>query len=192
MRNRLGIFFAGIAWLLSGCEADPPAYGRYLEPSDSLTAFVFLGTECPLSQNYTRTLNGLQAQYRTQGLRVLGVFSVSDDHPGRIDTFSRRYQLRFPVIRDAQQELAGHFSASLTPEVFLTGRQGQLLYAGQIDNWFVDLGKQRSVITRHYLRQAIEAALAGQAVSTNRTEAVGCYIHALPDCQPLPDATGIY
>ncbi len=191
MRNRLCIFLVGMAWLFSGCQPEPPAYARYLTPSDSLTAFVFLGTECPLSQNYTRTLNGLQDQYREQGLRVLGVFSVSDDHPRRINAFSRRYQLHFPVLRDARQELAAYFSASLTPEVFLTGRQGQLLYAGQIDNWFVDLGKQRTVITRHYLRAAIEAALGDQPIGTSRTEAVGCYIHALPDCEPLPPPAGI-
>lgn len=51
-----------------------------------------------------------------------------------------------------------------------------MLYQGRIDNWFGDLGKKRPQPTRHDLRDAIHALLAGAEVVEARTVAIGCSI----------------
>ena len=46
------------------------------------------------------------------------------------------------------------------------------MYRGTVD----DNAEEPSAVTRHYLRDAIEAALAGRAVPTAETELQGCSI----------------
>jgi len=51
-----------------------------------------------------------------------------------------------------------------------------LVYRGRIDDQFAGLGKRRTVVTSHDLRDALEATLVGKPVPQPRTEAVGCPI----------------
>jgi hypothetical protein len=49
--------------------------GRII-PSDKKAAiFVFLAPDCPLSQNYTLTLNNLAKDFEPKGIGFYGVFS---------------------------------------------------------------------------------------------------------------------
>jgi len=53
---------------------------------------------------------------------------------------------------------------------------GQTAYQGAIDDWYVALGKHRPEARLHYLRDALDAVLAGNAVAIVKTEAVGCLV----------------
>jgi hypothetical protein len=44
------------------------------------------------------------------------------------------------------------------------------------DNSYAALGKQRSVVTEHDLRDALDAVLAGRAVAKPEVAPIGCYI----------------
>lgn len=146
------------------------------ESPPAFTVYVFLDTECPLSKNYTLTLRKIQAAYVNQDLRFVAVFPAVGDTPKRIRAFTRHYQLSCETQPDPKREWTQALSAQITPEAFLVNPEGEVLYAGKIDNWAVSLGKKRQVITQHYLKDAIDAALAGEPISIPRTEAVGCII----------------
>lgn len=146
--------------------------------SKGLRVIVFLGTECPLSINYTLTLNTLHDKYADQQVEFIGVFSFEDDDTEEIEAFVEKYQIKFEVKKDRLYAIADSLQAKITPVVFLISSTGEIIYSGKIDNWPIALGKKRTVITEHYLDDAIKNYLEGKPVPINRTEAVGCFIHA--------------
>jgi peroxiredoxin len=78
----------------------------------------------------------------------------------------------FPYLYDASQEIARAYGAERTPEVFLFDQRGVLRYHGAIDDNYDDPRAVRS----HYLRQALDAMLAGQTPSLAQTPPVGCTV----------------
>ena len=61
-------------------------------------------------------------------------------------------------------------------EPFVMQADGRVRYQGAIDDWYVALGKHRPEATQHYLRNALDAVLAGKEVAIVKTEAVGCLV----------------
>lgn len=141
--------------------------------SGKLVAVVFLSPECPLCQNYTRTLNALE------GAEVVGIVPGRAYDREELLRFRDKYQVRFPLLTDAPNALAAHFKATTTPEVWLLDENRTVLYHGAINNWAIALGKTRNTVTAHYLSDAIRAYQEGKPVSVPETRPVGCFINDL-------------
>ena len=77
---------------------------------------------------------------------------------------------------DAEHKLAHKVSATKTPEAFVFGRDGTVLYQGRIDNLYQGFGKKRVSATRDDLRVALTEIDSGEKVSVPKTETVGCSI----------------
>jgi thiol-disulfide isomerase/thioredoxin len=138
--------------------------------------FVFLATDCPLSQSYTLTLNELSKEYEGSGVRFVGVFSGSEPQKGAVDDFVKTYNLKFQTIKDPDFKLADFLHASKTPEAFLVNSTSQAIYKGAIDDWAPELGLHRTVVTKHYLKDALDSMLSDKPVVIKETQAVGCFI----------------
>ncbi|GAB3742689.1 redoxin domain-containing protein [Spirosoma lituiforme] len=147
--------------------------GNYSRP---LLAVVFLSPECPLCQQYTRTLNQLQRQYATE-LTIVGVFPGKAYSSAECQQFKSTYQLDFTLLMDRSRRLSSALGATTTPEVFLFDQQRSILYAGAIDDWVVSLGRTRNKADKTYLADAIAATKSGYPVSVARTTAIGCLIN---------------
>jgi hypothetical protein len=143
--------------------------------TDSLTVWVFLAVDCPISQKYISELRRIDSVYATHKLRVRGIIP-GKVNPNEVKTFVDEYAIKFPVSIDRDFTDVRRFHATITPEAILVGRRGQVLYQGAIDNWFFDLGKYRQRVTEHYLQDAIDEALQGKTPAVRKTEAVGCII----------------
>ncbi len=140
-----------------------------------LVLFVFLSPECPLSQNYTRTINALQAA-NTGKLATYAIVPGNAYTVAEIADFARKYKLAFTILEDENNELTQLLHATVTPQAILLKNDGKLLYAGAIDNWVISLGKKRLQVTEHYLANAISEGLAGKTLFV-QTKAIGCKIN---------------
>ena len=70
------------------------------------------------------------------------------------------------------QETAKAYDAVCTPDIYVYGEERKLLYRGRIDdNW-----QHPDEITRHDLKDAIEAILADQPVNDDQVSSMGCSI----------------
>jgi hypothetical protein len=156
--------------LASCAKAGPDPIAAFFKGRPA--AFVFLAPDCPLSQNYVPTLNELKAHFQTNHVELYAVF------PGdvRPDEFVSNYQLKLPVIRDADFRLTEFFHATTTPQAFVVDSDGRTMYDGAIDNRAPELGQQRRVITEHYLLDALTAAVRHTDVAIKHTQPVGCFI----------------
>lgn len=137
--------------------------------------YVFLSTECPISQQYARRVSALHRQYATE-VRFVALFPSKTDSPRLIRQFRNDYGLTIGGKPDLNAAMARQLRAQVTPEVVLLDGSGRTRYQGAIDDWYVALGKHRSAATQHYLRDALDALLAGKDAPVRQTQAVGCLI----------------
>lgn len=140
-----------------------------------LTVLIFLAHDCPICQKYGDKFRELSASHPQ--LQVIGVAPADGATKELIGSYAATFGFDFPILMDEKKVLAHVLKGKVTPEVFLFNNRGDLLYRGKIDNWFYELGKYRQVVTEHYLDNAIKAALAGEIVSPNKTEPIGCMLN---------------
>jgi thiol-disulfide isomerase/thioredoxin len=145
-------------------------------PAKPLLLFIFLSPECPLSKNYTLTLNQLFNQYGDQ-VQFYGCVSGSGFSYAEIKSFINTYKVLFPMIVDKNKRLTKYIAATVTPEVMLLNRSGEMIYSGAIDDWIQELGKQKSKASKHYLQDAIAAGLSNKNIAVKKTIAYGCLIN---------------
>jgi hypothetical protein len=77
----------------------------------------------------------------------------------------------FDYLHDEDQSAVRAYGAERTPEVFLFDRERKLVYHGAIDD-----SRDERAVTRHYLRQALDALLAGDEPPVAETPPVGCSV----------------
>lgn len=140
------------------------------------TLFVFLSPECPLCQNYTLVLNGLQLQY-SDSINVCGIFPGKSYTAKDITTFAKTYSITFALYIDKQKKLSNYLQATTTPQAILVSDSGAVLYSGAIDNWAVSLAKRRPAPTEFYLKNAIAQTLLNTPIMVKTTNPVGCKIN---------------
>jgi peroxiredoxin len=135
-------------------------------------AVVFSCVHCPYVVAWEERLNDIARDYSG---RAALVAINSNDHPG--DTMehmverARQRGFVFPFLRDETQEVAQAYMPARTPEVFLFDAERRLVYHGAPDSNHAD--PQRAV---PYLRQALDAVLAGTEPPVAETPPVGCTI----------------
>jgi hypothetical protein len=79
----------------------------------------------------------------------------------------------FPYCYDESQQVAKAYTAACTPDFFLFDENRKLVYRGQLD----DSRPGNDVpVTGRDLRAAMEAVLAGRAVSPDQKPSLGCNI----------------
>jgi peroxiredoxin len=76
-----------------------------------------------------------------------------------------------PYLRDESQEVARAYGAKTTPDVFVVDSGGALRYRGAPDPDSND-----PTLNATWLREALDAMLAGEEVARPETEPVGCSV----------------
>jgi len=138
--------------------------------------FIFLSPECPLCQSYSIRINELQQEFKNDSLEFIGVVAGNFYPKQQIRQFLIKHQLNLTVLLDPDFKLTNTLQASITPEVFLTKPGGSVVYSGAIDNWAIDLGQKRPVISEHYLRNALISLRSNSPINPEKTKAIGCFI----------------
>ncbi|MDR5710168.1 MAG: thioredoxin family protein [Armatimonadota bacterium] len=138
---------------------------------------IFSCNHCPYVRAWEDRMIGLQRAYADRGVQFL-LISSNDPEQYPEDSFDRmRERARqkgypFPYLYDETQEVAWAYGAERTPEVFVFDRERVLRYHGAIDDNYED----PEAVRHPYLRDALEAVLAGQEVPVPETRPVGCTI----------------
>ena len=142
----------------------------------AMTVLIFVSTECPVSNRYAPDVKRLYEQFTPQGIRVRLVYPNPLDDQSVINKHLQDYGYPQIAQRDPTHALVKLAGATITPEAAVFDAQQRLIYRGRIDDRFVELGRERPTATRHDLRNALPALLAGGRVDPARTQAVGCFI----------------
>jgi peroxiredoxin len=98
--------------------------------------------------------------------------AVPEDALDNMKKLAEGKKYGFPYVVDDAAVVARAFGASRTPEAFLFDAAGKLVYHGTVDDSTYDPAK----VTKQYLKDAVEALLAGKSVAEPETKSVGCTI----------------
>jgi hypothetical protein len=151
----------------------------------SATVLVFLGAECPLANLYGPRLMELHRQYRGRGVAFLGINANAGDSEAAVAEQVKKLGIEFPVVKDVGNVVADLALVERTPEVLVLDGMARLRYRGAIDDQYAAGGARKPVPSHHYLKDAIEAVLAGREVELAATPAPGCLIDRV---EPRPKA----
>lgn len=154
-----------------GHEANP-----FTHTTAKLLAFVFVRTDCPVSNSYAPEIQRLYARFAPLGVAFWLVYPDADESPVAVRKHLKEFSYPCGALRDPGQTFAKQAKVDVTPEAALFRPDGELLYHGRIDNRFADFGKARPKATRHELADAIADALEGKPVQPAVGPAVGCFI----------------
>jgi hypothetical protein len=148
--------------------------------SDAIAnVLVFTLQDCPIANSYIPTLNKLVDDYGPRGIRLLLVHVDPELTIEEARRHSEEYHIKAPVVVDRKHAWVNFAGATRSPEVAAFSPAGEVLYTGRIDDKYAALGKRRTHISAHDLRDALDAILAGRPVPHPKTEAVGCFIPPL-------------
>ncbi len=145
--------------------------------------FVFLSTECPISNGYVPTLNALSQQLNKDAHKRVELFGVvADPTVSRAQAAKHfeEFKLEMPVLFDASGLLAADLNPTHVPEAFVVDPRGRVVYRGAIDNAWEALGRRRPRAESHFLADAILAACMGVAPKVALTKPIGCHIELPP------------
>ena len=159
----------------------PGTDGKTYSPSNfgnkNVLVIIFMCNHCPYVKAVLRRLINLQNEYAERSVQLVGI-NVNDtkkypeDSMEKMKELAEKKQLPFPYLFDESQESAKAYDAVCTPDIFVYGIERSLKYRGRVDdNW-----QHPDEITRHDLKDAIEAILTDQPVNDDQVSSMGCSI----------------
>jgi peroxiredoxin len=141
---------------------------------EDVVVVVFLANHCPVVQAYEDRLIDFVNDYKGKSVKVVGV-SVSllpqDKIPG-IKDYMKDKGSNYVYAYDESQDVGRAYGASVTPEFFVLDKDRVIRYMGAMD----DSPQNEAKVTKTYLRDAVDALLAGKSPEITETRATGCGI----------------
>jgi peroxiredoxin len=136
-------------------------------------ALVFTCNQCPVAKAYEDRLNALQEDYADKDVQVVAI-NVNNAEAEKLPAMKERAEekgFEFPYLSDPTQKVGRDYGAKVTPHVFLLDARRNLAFVGPVD----DSMDERKV-KRKYLREAIDAVLAGKKPEAAEVKPFGCGI----------------
>ncbi len=139
---------------------------------------VFMCNHCPYVKHIRDGLARLAREYQPRGVAMVGINSndvanYPADSPAKMAEEAALAGYVFPYLYDEAQSVAKAYHAACTPDLYLFDRDQRLVYRGQSDDSRPGNGIP---VTGKDLRAALDALLAGKAVSPNQKPSIGCNI----------------
>jgi hypothetical protein len=162
-----------VRWWFDLADLKGQSAGLLQNDAREVRAFVFLSTTCPVANSYTATLNRL-AEGLPDNVRLFGVIADPFVTHQEAAQHFQEYAVSFPILFDGSGLLVEQLKPTHVPEAFVFDRDSRLVYRGAIDNAYESIGRRRTNVEHHFLRDAINAAANGVDVAKSQTEPVGC------------------
>ncbi|MEM9192693.1 MAG: thioredoxin family protein [Myxococcota bacterium] len=141
------------------------------------TLVIFTCNHCPWAVAWESRITEIGNRYRGRGVGVIAI-NPNDPEQFPVDNFETMQEraeaagMQFPYVVDATSDVARAYGAQKTPEAFLFNSDRELVYHGAID----DNAHEPDEVEERYLRDALDALIAGDEISTTETRAIGCSI----------------
>jgi len=142
---------------------------------------------CPYTVKHyaTDNMQALQKEATSDGVVWLTIVSSAPGTQGYVETLEAdkltadRKAAPTAVLIDADGTIGHLYAAKTTPHMFVIDPQGKLVYMGAIDD--KPTSNHADVKgARNYVREALTAVKAGEAVKTASTRPYGCTVKLAP------------
>ena len=149
----------------------------YLRIPGTKGLVVFIqGNGCPLVQKRVPEIGRLDQAYRDKGILFCMLNANPQDAREEIATEAEEFGIGMPILKDESQLVAQMLGVERTAEAFLISSEGKkIVYRGAIDDR-MSYQKEKPEAETHFLRDAIDQLIAGEAITTPSSEAPGCKV----------------
>ncbi len=170
--------------MLQGCSVRGPIESKLLQGKQGdVDVIVFSSTDCPIANALAPEIERIHKNLTLRGGELFLVHVWEGRTYSDANAHATDYGLTMEVLVDSEHELVKKFNATITPEaVVLTyddSGNPVVVYQGLINNLFDSPGNRRDKATKHYVREAIDAAISGSCVSPKYREPTGCVIEQM-------------
>lgn len=146
---------------------------------------IFTCNHCPDSVAAAARTEQIHQDYKGKGVALVAVngnnpgsltpdelgYSPYNDSFEEMTPFAKDFGWTFPYLYDGEtQTFTSACGAQSTPHVFLFDGDRKLRYTGRMD----DAGRNAGAVDKSYLRDALDAVLAGTEVKEKTTRSFGC------------------
>lgn len=155
----------------------PDTDGTSTSPNGAAaTVVVFTCNHCPYALAWHDRIAQAARDYEDRGVRFLAINPNDAARYPRDSADAMRERVRredwpMPYLRDESQEVAQAYGAKTTPDLFVLDADRRIRYRGAPDSDHDDPA-QNAV----WLRDALDAVLAGDQPARAETRPVGCSI----------------
>lgn len=144
---------------------------------------MFICRHCPYVKHIEKELAQFGRGYADKEIGVVAVSSndaanYPDDAPEQLKAMANSLSFSFPYLYDESQATAKAYRAACTPDFFIFDGSLKLVYRGQFDD---SRPKNGLPVTGKDLRAAVDALLAGNAISGEQKPSLGCNIKWKPN-----------
>lgn len=134
---------------------------------------AFTCNHCPVAIAYEDRFIAFAKEYSPKGVEfvAINVSNVDDDKLPKMVERAKEKGFNFPYLYDASQKVGKEFGAEKTPHLFVLDGDGKVVFVGAFDDK-MDAKK----VSKHYVKDAVDAVLAGKDPEVSKTPAHGCGI----------------
>ncbi len=141
---------------------------------------IFDCNTCPMSRAYNSRIIALNKKFASHGFPVVLINPnsaevVAEESFDEMKAYAKEHGYDFPYLYDESQEVVRKFNPTNTPHTFVLNKTAnglKVVYIGAIDS----NSRDGSKADRHFVEDAVNDLLAGKAVTTPKTRAIGCSI----------------
>jgi len=140
---------------------------------EDVVVLVFLANHCPVVQAYEDRIIDFTSDYKGKSVKVVGV-SVNDmdaDRLPMIKKYMKEKGSNYVYGYDASQDMGRAYGATNTPQFFVLDKDRVIRYMGAMDD-----NQNEAKVKKTYLRDAVDALLAGNSPEVSETQPKGCGI----------------
>lgn len=159
---------------LKGFEGEGPTLGEALRGRKAMVLCLTSAT-CPLSSRYGPRLAGLATEYLPKGIGF-ALVNVSDtDTTPEMRQQNKDLRWEGLYLPDTERVIRRALSPRTTSEVLVIDSGRTLVYRGAVDDQF-GVGLALPAARRTFVRDALDAVLAGKPVPVSATWSPGCAV----------------
>ncbi len=140
---------------------------------EDVVVLVFLANHCPVVEAYEDRLIEFTNEFKDKNVRVVGiaVSTMSVDKIPGIKDYMKEHKSNYVYGYDETQAVGKAYGATNTPQFFVLDKERKIRYTGAMDD-----SQNEGRVSKHYLRDAVNAVLKGETPAVEETQAKGCGI----------------
>ncbi len=141
---------------------------------EDVIVLAFLANHCPAVVAADDRIIDFAADYKDKNVRLVAV-SVNDIPEDKLPGIKKHVaekKINYTYGYDESQAIGKAYGASATPHFFVLDKERNIRYIGSMDDSVMNEAK----VTKHFLRDAVDALLAGKTPPVEETAPKGCSI----------------
>ena len=149
----------------------------YYYSDASAVVLMIHGNGCPIVRNLLPDFEAVRSDYEPRGVRFFMLNSNLQDTRDSISQEAEEWHVETPILVDDSQLIGESLGLTRTAEVLvLDPKSWELVYRGPLNDR-VDFERQLDAPRNTYLRDSLDAMLAGEEVSNASIATKGCLIN---------------